>query len=265
MNEVVNWSAFDLTILGPALLAGLLVTLVHVPLGQRVLQRGIIFLDLAVAQVAGLGIILAYSFHWQPGGWQVQLIAMASAIASVVFLHFTERYWPEIQEAIIGSLFVLASSASVLLLATNPHGGEQLKELLVGQILWVTYDQLVPVAVLYGIIMALWFGVCRRFSSSLYFYLLFAVTITVSVQLIGIYLVFATLIMPALAIRKCSKYALVNGYIIGSVSYAFGLYLAAILDLPAGPIIVYSLALTSLFAAGIIAKKIRMFKYLHMY
>lgn len=249
----MNWSALDLSILGPAMLAGLLVTLTHVPLGQRVLQRGIIFLDLAIAQVAGLGIIIAYSFHWQPGGWQVQAIAMIAAVCGVLVLNYTEKRWPEIQEAIIGSLFVLASSGSILLLAANPQGGEQLKELLVGQILWVSYEQLIPVAILYAAILLLWFKFYGK-ASSLHFYLLFAITITASVQLVGIYLVFATLILPALAIRAISKFTLGYGYLIGVTGYLFGLIMAALFDLPAGAMVVYSLAITAILAAWLLNK-----------
>ena len=216
----MNWEVIDFSILGPALVVGLLVTLTHVPLGQRVLQRGIIFLDLAIAQVAGLGIIIAYSFHFEPGGWQVQLIAFSSAVMGVLLLHFTEQRWPKIQEALIGSLFVLASSASILLLSTNPTGGEQLKELLVGQILWVSYEQIIPVSILYAAILVYWFIFSKRslseHTSSLHFYILFALTITASVQLVGIYLVFASLILPALAIRNILKFTL--GYEIGRAS-----------------------------------------------
>ena len=246
-------SVIELSVLGPALLAGLLVTATHVPLGQRVLQRGIIFLDLAIAQVAGLGIIIAYSFDMAPGGWQVQLIANSAAIFGVLILNYTDQHWPQIQEALIGSLFVLASSGSILLLATNAHGGEQLKELLVGQILWVSYDQLIPVAFLYAIILGLWFNYSHK-ASSLHFYLLFALTITSSVQLVGIYLVFATLILPALAIRNIHKHALQYGYIIGGTGYLLGLIMAATLDLPAGAIIVYSLALSALFIGTYLKK-----------
>lgn len=249
----MNWSAIDLSILGPAFIAGLLVTATHVPLGQRVLKRGIIFLDLAIAQVAGLGIIVAYSFQWEPGGWQVQLVAMSAAILGVLLLNFTEQRWPQIQEALIGSLFVLASSGSILLLATNPHGGEQLKELLVGQVLWVSYQQLIPVAILYALILSIWFKVSQR-GSSLHFYLLFALTITASVQLVGIYLVFASLILPALAIRNISKHSLRVGYMIGAAGYVLGLILAALLDLPAGAMIVYCLAVTALFVAWIVKR-----------
>ena len=245
----MNWSAVDLSILGPALIAGLLVTATHVPLGQRVLQRGIIFLDLAIAQVAGLGLIIAYGFGWEAGGWQVQLVAMSAAIVGVLFLNYTEQHWPKIQEALIGSLFVLASSGSILLLAANPYGGEQLKALLVGQILWVGFDQIIPVAILYSAILALWFGFALR-TNSLVFYLLFALSITASVQLVGVYLVFASLILPSLAISNMHKYALVYGYIVSVTGYVLGLIMAAIFDLPAGAMIVYSLALSAFFFAG---------------
>lgn len=251
----MNWMAIDLSILGPALLAGLLVTATHVPLGQRVLARGIIFLDLAVAQVAGLGIIAAHSFHWEPGGWQVQVIAMLAAISGVLLLNFTEQRWPNIQEALIGSLFVLASTGSILLLASNPQAGEQLKELMVGQILWVSYQQIIPVTILYAVILGLWFSFMHR-ASSLHFYLLFAVTITASVQLVGVYLVFATLILPALAIRGLTKFAIGYGYIIGSAGYIVGLVLAAIFDMPAGAMIVYGLAVTSLLIGWLLAKRL---------
>lgn len=254
MNGSLMEYGVDISILGPALLAGLLVTLTHIPLGQRVLQRGIIFLDLAIAQVAGLGLIAAHSFHFEPGGWQVQLIAFNAAVIGVLVLNFTEQRWPQIQEALIGSLFVLASSGSILLLATNPTAGEQLKEMLVGQILWVSYEQLIPVAILYAAILAVWFSIAQR-ASSLAFYLLFALTITASVQLVGVYLVFATLILPALAIKNIATRSLRYGYSIGIAGYLSGLILASVFDLPAGAMIVYSLAITALFVAWLLKEK----------
>ena len=244
----MNWTAIELSILGPALLAGILVTLTHVPLGRRVLARGIIFLDLAVAQFAVLGLITAHTFHWRPHSWHEQLVAMVAAIIGVLILNATEKRWPDIQEALIGSMFVLASSGSIILLANNPHGGEQLKELLVGQILWVSYSQLIPVAIIYAVVLGIWFKLKQ--TSSMVFYLLFAVSITASVQLVGIYLVFASLIIPALAIRKQVN-GLWLGYLIGITGYASGLVLAAIFDLPAGAMIVYTLAIASITVAYI--------------
>ncbi|MET0072635.1 MAG: metal ABC transporter permease [Candidatus Thiodiazotropha lotti] len=251
----MNWQLLDPELLLPAFLAGLLVASTHVPLGRQVLQRGIIFLDLAVAQTAAMGLIAAYSFGWEPGGWQVQLIAVTAAVSASLLLHMTEQRWAEIQEALIGTLFVLTSSGSILLLAANPHGGDHLKEMLVGQILWVDYHQLLPVALLYAVVLLLWYGLRQR-SSSLLFYLLFAIAITASVQLIGVYLVFATLIMPALALRKSGRWADGIGYLIAAFGYGSGLIVAAFLDMPAGAMIVYTLAMTSLVAGLIFSRRV---------
>lgn len=252
----MNWSAIDVAILGPAFLAGLLVVATHVPLGRRVLARGIIFLDLALAQVAGLGLIAAHSFDWEPGGWQVQTVATASALAGALLLHLTEKRWPDIQEALIGTLFVLASSAGILLLASNPHGGEQLKELLVGQILWVSYPQLLPVALLYSAVLLIGY-LLRNQRSSLPFYLLFAFSITASVQLVGVYLVFATLIIPALAVRQLRQRGLLWGYLVGISGYVAGLLAAAVLDMPAGAMIVCCLAMAALLFAPLLPTRHR--------
>ncbi|MET0122835.1 MAG: metal ABC transporter permease [Candidatus Thiodiazotropha sp. 6PLUC9] len=250
----MNWFALQSEILLPAFLAGLIVAATHVPLGRHVLKRGIIFLDLAVAQTAGMGLIVAHVFGWEPGGWQVQMIAVTAAITASLLLYLTDKHWAEIQEALIGSLFVLTSSGSILLLAANPHGGEHLKELLVGQILWVSYQQIIPVALLYVVILTLWYSL-RQHASSLIFYLLFAITITASVQLVGVYLVFATLILPALALRKVERGADVTGYLIAAAGYALGLLLAALWDMPAGAMIVYTLALTSLLGGWLIKSR----------
>src|SRR5262249_42287963 len=123
-------------ILWPAFIAGLLVTATHVPLGMQVLSRGIVFIDLAVAQIAGLGVILAHSLGWEPTGAPVQVAALSAALACAMLLTWTERRWPEVQEAIIGVVFVLGSSAAILLLAHDPRGGEDLKGPLGGQMLW---------------------------------------------------------------------------------------------------------------------------------
>jgi len=154
--------ALDIGILGPALLAGLLVLATHVPLGRQVLSRGIVFIDLAIAQIAGLGVIAADALGWEPQGVAVQIAAVGSALLGSMLLTFTEKRWPEVQEALIGVLFVLAACAGLLLLANNPHGGEHLKDLLVGQILWVSYAQLLPVTILTAVILALWFGARER-------------------------------------------------------------------------------------------------------
>lgn len=238
----MNAVSIEFSIFIPAFLAGLLVLSTHVPLGQEVLARGIIFIDLAIAQIAGLGVIAAYSFSWEAHGWQVQLAAGGAAILGSMFLNHTEKHWPEIQEAIIGVVFVLAACGGLLLLANNPHGGEQLRDLLVGQILWVNLATLLPIAILYAMILMLWFGLRDKLGRQA-FYLLFAITVTASVQLVGIYLVFASLIIPALTTRNLTgTERLMNGYGMGAAAYAIALLISAKWDLPTGAVIVWSLA-----------------------
>src|SRR4051812_9435601 len=112
----------DLLIFWPALVAGLLVTATHAPLGIQVLRRGIVFIDLAVAQIAGLGVILGDWLGFEPHGPAVQVFALGAALLGALLLSWTERLWPDVQEAIIGVTFMLAANAVILLLAANPHG-----------------------------------------------------------------------------------------------------------------------------------------------
>jgi zinc/manganese transport system permease protein len=254
----VNWDGLDISILGPACLAGMLVLSTHVPLGQQVLARGIIFIDLAIAQVAALGVILAQYFGIDEHGYGVQIAAAAAALAGGALLTITDRRWPQYQEPLIGTMFVLAATGSLLLLANNPHGGEHLKDLLVGQILWVSFAQLIPAALFSAVILAvLWFR--RGALSGLLFYGLFALAITASVQLVGVYLVFASLIVPALAtagMRGVQR--LISAYLIGALGYASGLVLSAVFDLPSGAMIVWTLA-----GCGILAQFVPMVRRSH--
>ena len=235
----------DWSIILPAFVAGLLVLLTHVPLGQRVLARGIIFIDLALAQIAGLGVILAQVLQWETHGTAVQVIATASALLGALFLYGIERRWPGIQEAIIGLAFVLAATAVMLLVAHHPQGAHEVDQLFNGQILWVNYAQLGPVGALYAVVLLLWFMPWWR-SQRLKFYILFALAVTASVQLVGIYLVFASLIIPALAIRNIKRHTVLIGYGLGAGGYLLGLQCSAWFDLPTGPMIVWGLLASAL-------------------
>ena len=246
----MTWSAIDLSILGPAFCAGLLVLATHVPLGAQVLRKGIVFIDLAIAQIAGLGVIAAGLMDIEPSGWQVQVAAALAALAGALLLAWTEKIWPEVQEAVIGVVFVLGATGSVLLLASNVHGSEHLRDLLVGQILWAQPSRLLWAAVVYAAILLLWFGWRERLGRT-GFYVLFALAVTVSVQLVGLYLVFATLIVPPLATRRMIRGRLAAAWGIGIVGYAAGLLLSTSLDLPSGPVIVWVLvALALVWYAG---------------
>jgi zinc/manganese transport system permease protein len=229
--------AVEMNVLLPALLAGLLVLATHVPLGQEVLKRGIVFIDLAIAQVAVLGVIAAEVLGFEAHGWAVQAIAAGAALAAAALLSYAERRFAAQEEALIGVLFVLAASLALLLLHSHPHGAEHLKDVLEGQILWTEIKTLLPVALLYAVVLALWFGARQRFGRA-GFYFLFALTVTASVQLVGVYLVFASLIIPALAAAR-----LPFAYALGVLAYALGLTLSLTADLPAAPVIVCTLAL----------------------
>jgi zinc/manganese transport system permease protein len=232
----------------PAFVAGLLVLSTHVPLGQHVLNRGIVFIDLAIAQVAGLGVTAASAMGLEAEGWRVQAAAVVAALLGALLLTWTEKIWPEVQEALIGVLFVVAACVELLILANNPHGGEHLKDLLVGQILWVSLPNLIPVAVLYALALAVWFGLRRRLGQ-IGFYVLFALVVTQSVQLVGIYLVFASLILPALAGRRFAPgIRLAVGYGVGLAGYVLGLIASSLFDLPTGAVIVVALLVTMVAA-----------------
>src|SRR5690348_11981162 len=174
-----------LSIVAPALVAGALVVATHVPLGAQVLARGIVFIDLAIAQIAGCGVLLADALGFEPEGLAVQVAALGSALLGALLLTWTERRWPDVQEAIIGVVFVMAATAGVLFLASNVHGSEHLRDLLVGQILWVAPHQLVVAACVYVAVLVLWFGAGSRLGRT-GFYVLFAVVVTLSVQLVGV-------------------------------------------------------------------------------
>ena len=236
----------ELSILWPALIAGLLVVISHVPLGQQVFARGIVFIDLAIAQVAGLGVIAASGFGLPVEGWSAQAAAGAAALAGAVLLTWTERRRPEAQEALIGILFVLASAAQILLLANDPHGGENLKDLLSGQILWVSDSQLIRTAILTAAFAAVWFAWRERIGR-IGFYLLFALVVTASVQLVGVYLVFTSLIVPAVATyRYPPRRQLAIGYGLGITSYVAGLALSVVTDLPSSSVVVWTMAVLGL-------------------
>lgn len=239
----MNWSALDWGILGPALIAGLLVLATHVPLGTQVLDRGIVFIDLAIAQIAGLGVIGADALGLPEGGVAVQVSAVTAALLGAWLLTWTERRAPQQQEALIGVMFILAACASILVLAGNPHGGEHLKDLLVGQILWVNTTQLLWLGGVTALLLAAlglgWVQRLGRFG----FYAAFALAVTASVQLVGVYLVFSSLIIPALGTRRHPRRRrYVVAYGIGALGYALGLAISALADLPSGAVIVWALA-----------------------
>jgi zinc/manganese transport system permease protein len=177
----------------------------------------------------------------------IQCGAVCLALLASWLLVATERLSGRYQEPVIGIVFALAATAVILLLAKDPQGGQHLSDLLAGQILWISRSQFLYSALATCIVLIGLYLLRERRST---FYSLFAIAITVSVQLVGVYLVFATLIIPALATVaiRAPKVRLFVSYVTATVGYAFGLIGSALFDLPTGPLIVWTLAASGLLS-----------------
>ena len=226
-------------------MVGLVVTAVHAPLGIEVLKRGIVFIDLATAQIVGLAIVLLGLFFDEPSWLLRQSASFGTGICVALFFRWIERRTPEEQEAVIGSSFILAASVALLALADDPHGGEALRHLLSGQILFVSWDDIAAFLPVYGVVALVWAGVPRARSGA-GFFVLFALAITASVQLVGVYVVFASLILPALAARSGGGYDLRRAFASGAAAVVAGVLISTAADLPAGPLLVVCFAVSAL-------------------
>ena len=235
--------------MGPAFFACLMIALTHAPLGIEVVKRGIIFIDLAIAQIAGLGIIISSILFDEPSALVVQSVALLLAVIAGSFFHKMESVAKDNLEAIIGVSFVLAASVILLVLAGSTHGGEDLTHLLGGQVLFVTWDHVVGHGLIYISILVIWFSY-PKVRSGLSFYLIFALALTSSVQLVGVYLVFSSLILPALAAFNTSRPHLI-AWACGISSVVIGMLVSIVLDYPSGPVMVVSFVLvTVVYVAG---------------
>ena len=240
-------------ILLPALVAGLIVLGTHIPLGKQVLKRNIIFIDLAIAQIAALGAIMAELHHneWTSEHWH-WLLPIAFALAGALLISQLEKLVRHELEAFIGLLYVLAAVSGVLVLADSPHGDELLQSMLAGQILWTDWGDLFVPAIVSAVLVGLWIWFPPQQNATI-FYLSFAVAITLSVQLVGVYLVFTSLIVPAVATSALKSYRTTIAVIIGVLGYFLGLLSSLLFDLPSGAAIVATLITVGLCSKVIIA------------
>lgn len=260
--------------------AGLLVLLSHVPLGEQVLQRGIVFIDLAVAQVAALGVLVAstwaphaghagHAAHGDPVlaqalingaeaglGWLAAWPALAgglSALAGAAGVAWLCRRWPARREALIGLVYVAAAVLALLWTSADPRGGQHLAGMLSGDVLWAGPQQLAPLAAATALFLLLQRLRPQWLAHGAGFYGGFAVLVSLSVPLLGLYLVFATLIVPALAASTLAGVGAGGRRLaalgVGALGYALGLGASLVLDLPAGPCAVLGL----LIAGGALA------------
>ena len=233
----------------PAVLCGLIALVGNVVLGQQVLKRQIIFIDLAVAQVAALGAALSHywlnqyayfagSFFGEMLGPWVMSLLLCGLIALM------EKRYQQYLESMIGSLFVVSASLSILLVSQDPHGADFIQGILNGQLLWSTWDDVWPLALITAsMLMLIWRK--PEFMHGCGFYLIFAILMPISVKLTGIYLEFALLVIPALCAAALKGIQFFFASIgIGAVGILSGVAVSACYDLPSGASVVITLFMT---------------------
>src|SRR5437764_13322339 len=219
---------------------------IHAYFGLQVLERNVIFVDLALAQVAALGATVAFLVGHPPQGLAAHGYALAFTLAAAAFLAATGRWSTRLpQEAQIGVLYVVAAAAALLAVDRAPQGAEHIRQILTGNILTVGWEELRWAVPLYAIVGAAYPLAARalekrwpgRWAGEFAFYAAFGLVVTSSVALAGVLLVFAFLIIPAaIGVLHASTLArqLAIGWTAGTLTSGVGLAASFVLDLPTG-------------------------------
>lgn len=232
---------------------------IHAYLGMHVIERGVIFVDLALAQTAALGALFGFVIGIELHTAGSYFFSLGSAVLAAVFLSWARNSAKHIQqEAVIGILYVLAAAVSVLILSKAPSEAEHIKYMLVGNILFVKPAEVIKTAVLYSAIGAFHYifrekflaitrdcdGCAEKLNVQLWdflFYATFGAVVTSSVEIAGVLLVFSYLIVPAVCtimFFKTVKSRLLISWIIGIVGSVAGMAVSVLFDLPTGASIV---------------------------
>jgi zinc/manganese transport system permease protein len=270
-----------LELMAPALVASLVIVGIHGYLGIHIIARGVIFVDLALAQTAALGWAAA---NLGLSEWLEALIGIpasaasyaiglfATLIAAAVFSLSRMEHKVVPQEAIIGIVYVVASAGTILLAAQAPRGSEHVEQLLTGSLLWVTWTDIIRLAVVYAAIGAVHWMLRERFLiislrpeeahnhqwsvawHDFLFYALFGLVVTMSVAVVGVLLVFSFLVIPAVIAflftsRPSTLIAIAWGS--GVLATFLGLLVSYWGDLPTGPVVVCAFAAVLLAAFGL--------------
>jgi zinc/manganese transport system permease protein len=247
-------------------LACLILTGIHAYLGIHVISRKVIFVDIALAQIAALGGTVAFLLGYDPRSEGAYFFSLAFAVLAAIVFALTRTQHERVpQEAVIGLTYATASAAAILLADISPHGAEHLHDLLAGSIVWVTPPQIAKTAILYSLLGLFHVVFRKRFLQiSLHpeeayaqgvrvrlwdflFYLSFGVVITSSVQIAGVLLVFCYLVAPsifAVMFFDSLRQRLITGWTMGTLVSAVGLYFSY--DRPSGPTIMVVFAITLL-------------------
>jgi zinc/manganese transport system permease protein len=273
-------TAFE--ILLPAFVASLILTGIHAYLGVHVVERGVIFVDLSLAQIAALGTTVAYLAGYDLHSGSAYLFSLGftfigAAIFAVSRVHRKTRI-P--QEAIIGIVYAVSAAVAILVMSKATQETEHLKEMLVGNILSVSWPELAKTAVLYALVGLFHYVFRRRFLLismneqeaerqgvnvrlwDFLFYVSFGFVVTSSVAIAGVLLVFCFLIVPSVTAMLFAERLgprLAIGWSMGAVVSAAGVAMSFVIDLPTGATIVATFGAALLLLSGIrvIARRTR--------
>ncbi len=254
----------------PPLVAALVLVGIHGYLGVHIIARGVIFVDLALAQVAALGYTVAVLIGLSPESLLAYFVGVAATLVGALVLSFTRIEHEFItQEALIGVVYVTASAATILFAAQAPRGSEHVEHLLTGTLLWVTWPEILKIGVVYVAIGVVHWMLRHRFMTislrpreaeaqgwsvpwwDFLFYGLFGVVVTSSVAVAGVLVVFSFLVIPALiAFMFASEPGRLLGlaWTSGTLATLAGLYLSYVFDQPTGPLVVCAFAAALLIA-----------------
>lgn len=248
------------------LLACFVLVGIHAYLGLHVIARKVIFVDLALAQIAGLGAVFALflGFSFEHDAWQIKLISVSFTLVGAIIFSLTRMHDETIpHEAIIGIIYAAALSMMLILSANLPHGSDEVSQMLSGSILWVRASEVVYTGCLYSVVGFIhwlfrkqFFALSSEFALNtqlslharlwdFLFYASFGVVVTSSVAIGGVLLVFGFLIIPsviAVMISGNVRVRLLIAWACGLIASIIGVVLSYHFDLPSGPTIVVVLA-----------------------
>ncbi|HEX9690020.1 MAG TPA: metal ABC transporter permease [Thermoanaerobaculia bacterium] len=263
-----------LELLLPAFVASLILTGIHAYLGVHVVERGVIFVDLSLAQIAALGTTVAYLAGYDLHSTTAYLFSLGFTFVGAAVFSLSRPYRETRipQEAIIGIVYAVSAAMAILVMSKATQETEHLKDMLVGNILSVSWPELGKTAVLYSLVGLFHYLFRRRFLMismneseagrqgvnirlwDFLFYMSFGFVVTSSVAIAGVLLVFCFLIVPAVAAMLFSERLgtrLAIGWGMGALVSAAGVALSYVLDLPTGATIVGTFGVALLVLAGV--------------
>jgi zinc/manganese transport system permease protein len=256
--------------------ASLILTGIHAYLGVHVVERGVIFVDLSLAQIAALGgtiaLLLPFAGHDPHGPWVYWISLAFTFVGAAVFAFIRGTTTRIPQEAVIGIAYAVASAAAILAMSRSTSEGEHLRHMLVGNILAVSWGEVARTAALYAVVGAFHYAFRRPFlmisldppraeaegwslrTWDFLFYASFGFVVTSSVAIAGVLLVFCYLIVPSVAAMLYAEgigARLAIGWIMGTIVSVLGMYFSVAFDLPTGATIVCTFGLVLIVMAAV--------------